>query len=124
MNTLFRSIIIIALSLFANHVLYAQSEITESDLLFVDKFEIANSGSDDMSILIKLESERQKVSEAITKTRVNSKQGFNAVFGNNNNLLTLNFSQKFTNRELNTLLAYCGIKLESKELQRLQTLLN
>lgn len=124
MTLLSKTIILISLSLFAFSSLYAQSEIIEQDLLLIEKLDISSSRSDNITVQIKLKSSNQKVANAINQTKVNSKQGFNAQFSDDNAILNLSFSQKFTRGELNILLAYCGIKLESTELSRLQNLLN
>jgi len=114
-----KSIIVLFLSFFA---FTAQSQINEEALIQIDQFSITNSASNNVSLVIKFEANNQRISDSINQSRVNSKQGFNAQYSNN--LLSLNFTQKFTKAEINILLAYCGIQLESGELSRLQKLLN
>lgn len=101
-----------------------QSQIVERDLLLVNELDISRSAANNVSVDIKIKSENQRVADSINRNQVNLKKGFTAELSENNALLTLHFSQKFTRRELNTLLAYCGLSLESADLEELQNLLN
>jgi len=98
--------------------------IQAQDLLKIDNITIVNAIANNVEIQVEVDNEQQSLLSRINETNVNGKMGFTAQLNAGNTLLTLNFTQKFDERELYTLLEYCGIKLNIENFNQLYNLLN
>jgi len=115
---MYRLILIIISILSFNSLLNAQ------DLVKLNNMTIVNDALDNVSVQIALTGQQQNFLDRINQSGVNAKAGFNAELSVNNTLLTLNFAKPFTESELETLLEYCGFKLDLGNFNQLKQLLN
>lgn len=94
------------------------------DIIKIDNITVVNDAANNVIIQLDVDNQAQNLLSRINETNVSQKMGFNAQLDADNTLLTLNFTQKFTERELEILLEYCGFKLDVANFNQLKNLLN
>jgi len=94
------------------------------DLLKIDNMTVLIAEQNNVTIQIEVEEQPQNFLSQINQTNVNQKNGFHTQFNSNNTLLTINFTKPFNEVELETLLEYCGFKLDIASFNQLKNLLN
>jgi len=94
------------------------------DLVKLDNMTVVNNEINNVTVQLSIAGQEQDFSIRINQSNVNEKSGFNAQFNADNTLLTLNFTQKFDESELYTLLEYCGFKFDINNFNQLNQLLN
>ncbi len=115
-----RKIIILCIGLF----LICTNSTQAQSLLKVDDIIVVNDKVNDVTVQIKTTNQSQVISSRITQSKVSQKAGYTPTFNADNTLLTLHFSKKFNDVELQTLLKYSGIELEGKAFKQLYHLIN
>jgi len=100
------------------------TSISAQDILKVDGIDIVNSNAGNVIVQIEITDQNQAISSRIIATNANGKAGFTPVFNEDDAVLTLNFTEKFNQDELFTLLEYSGIELNIADFKQLYYLLN
>lgn len=118
-----KSILVIFLSVLLWNLGNAQVQQNNQELISVGNITIENANPDNVRARINFAAHRQSVPDLISQSNVNAKAGFVAEYSRDNTSLVLNFTQKFNETELVTLLEYCGIRLELDRFRQLENLL-
>jgi len=98
--------------------------LNAQDLVKLDNMTVVNDVLNNVSVQIALTGQQQNFLDRINQSSVNQKTGFNAELNADNTLLILNFTKSFSESELETLLEYCGFKLDISNFNQLKQLLN
>lgn len=90
----------------------------------VDQIDFINQQTNDIQVQLKIPGNEQLVTNRVADSGVNRKAGFEASMDNSGpSTLTLRFTQRFTENELNILLEQVGVELSADDLNQLSKLL-